>query len=249
VARWLLKCLEMGHDTTSDDFGTGAHTPERPSARARRPTGRTGLLRLVERDAERVSPDRALEYWREFADGRLTLVAHAPSDTTRLVLARPCRATRPGPLGPREQKALSLALEGYSQKYIGYELGIAPPTVTSTLASSLKRLGIASRVELTEVFGAFGDGKLEPGVGQIAACRFDLEGDTYVRFEIPLRKLEPPAGLTQAERDVVKGVLSHKSNAEIASERRTSVRTVANQLRAVYGKLGISGRCALIETC
>jgi DNA-binding CsgD family transcriptional regulator len=59
----------------------------------------------------------------------------------------------------------------------------------------------------------------------------------------------PTVGLTCAERQVVLGVLSDKSNAEIAQTRRVSVRTVANQLRAVYQTLGVSGRSELICAC
>ncbi len=87
------------------------------------------------------------------------------------------------------------------------------------------------------------------GAPCVSACHFELDGETYAVFELPLRRLEPPPCLTAAEREVVLGVLNHCSNAEIASARRTSVRTVANQLRAVYGKLGISGRAELIESC
>lgn len=48
--------------------------------------------------------------------------------------------------------------------------------------------------------------------------------------------------LTGAERDVVRGVLAGWSNARIARERNSSPRTVANQLAAIYRKLGISSR-------
>jgi DNA-binding CsgD family transcriptional regulator len=68
-------------------------------------------------------------------------------------------------------------------------------------------------------------------------------------LEIGLRELEPPSGLTSAEQQVVGLVIQGKSNAEIAAERGTSIRTVANQLRSVYAKLKISGRAQLLRAC
>ena len=60
---------------------------------------------------------------------------------------------------------------------------------------------------------------------------------------------QPPAGmerLSRSERDVIDLVLEGCSNAEIAVRRRTSVHTVANQLKAVFRKLGCSGRSELV---
>jgi DNA-binding NarL/FixJ family response regulator len=54
-----------------------------------------------------------------------------------------------------------------------------------------------------------------------------------------------PPEITEAERDVIRAVLRGDSNREIAARRRTSVRTVANQLRSIFGKLGIVSRAEL----
>ncbi len=51
--------------------------------------------------------------------------------------------------------------------------------------------------------------------------------------------------LTEAERDVVLGVVSGLSNAEIAARRSASPRTVANQLAAIFRKLGVDSRAEL----
>ena len=60
---------------------------------------------------------------------------------------------------------------------------------------------------------------------------------------------QPPAALQQlsrSEREIVDLVLEGCSNAEIAGRRRTSVHTVANQLKAVFRKFGCSGRGELM---
>jgi DNA-binding CsgD family transcriptional regulator len=52
----------------------------------------------------------------------------------------------------------------------------------------------------------------------------------------------PPDTLTVAERAVAAALLEGLSNAKIASARRTSVRTVANQVASVLRKLGVRSR-------
>jgi DNA-binding CsgD family transcriptional regulator len=83
----------------------------------------------------------------------------------------------------------------------------------------------------------------------ITAHELSIEGEAYAVLEIALRELEPPSGLTAAEQQVVCLVIQGKSNSEIAVERGTSIRTVANQLRSVYAKLKISGRAQLLRVC
>lgn len=48
--------------------------------------------------------------------------------------------------------------------------------------------------------------------------------------------------LSPAEREVAQLMASGMTNSQIASARGTSIRTVANQARAIFAKLGVSGR-------
>jgi DNA-binding CsgD family transcriptional regulator len=50
------------------------------------------------------------------------------------------------------------------------------------------------------------------------------------------------AQLTSAESDVVRRILAGHSNARIARDRGTSVRTVANQVASILRKLGVRSR-------
>ena len=52
-------------------------------------------------------------------------------------------------------------------------------------------------------------------------------------------------GLTEAERQVALDALAGYSNQAIAERRGSKMRTVANQLAAVYRKLGVSSRAEL----
>ena len=83
----------------------------------------------------------------------------------------------------------------------------------------------------------------------LEAATFGVDGDDYVVFSFPVPELTPPACLTIAEREVVRGLLAGKSNAEIAEARGCSVRTVANQLRSIFHKLDVSSRAEVVQHC
>lgn len=48
--------------------------------------------------------------------------------------------------------------------------------------------------------------------------------------------------LTAAEREVAAAILEGKSNAAIAKQRKSAVRTVANQVASIFRKLGVHSR-------
>ena len=51
-----------------------------------------------------------------------------------------------------------------------------------------------------------------------------------------------PASLSAAERIVALALLKGLSNSEIATARKTSIRTVANQVASLFQKLGVRSR-------
>jgi DNA-binding NarL/FixJ family response regulator len=69
----------------------------------------------------------------------------------------------------------------------------------------------------------------------------------FAVVSIPVAPRSAPDSLTNAEANVLCGILSGKSGREIAVERRTSVRTVANQVASVYRKLGVTSRTELVR--
>ncbi len=78
--------------------------------------------------------------------------------------------------------------------------------------------------------------------GDVDLWRFQLGGAEFV---VASRDLVAPLArypLTPAEQAVCRLVLDGHSNEEIARERGTSKRTVANQLQSVYIKVGVRGR-------
>jgi DNA-binding NarL/FixJ family response regulator len=85
----------------------------------------------------------------------------------------------------------------------------------------------------------------------VTAYRFDAPNEDLVVFVWPTEGEEkgarrPTSPLSRAEQEVLDLVLEGRSNAEIAAARRTSQRTVANQVAAILDKLGAASRFELI---
>jgi DNA-binding NarL/FixJ family response regulator len=84
-----------------------------------------------------------------------------------------------------------------------------------------------------------------PPAGLLGA-RIHLEGKELAVLAFPMRAPRFPAAFSAAEREVALALVEGRSNAEIAAARGTSVRTVANQIVAIYRKLGVHSRPELI---
>ena len=79
----------------------------------------------------------------------------------------------------------------------------------------------------------------------LRATRFQLAGDDYVVLSYPRSDLAAPAVLTSTEQAVFSALLAGQSNQQIATSRDRSLRTVANQVAAVFAKLGVGSRAEL----
>ena len=74
-----------------------------------------------------------------------------------------------------------------------------------------------------------------------------FEHGTEVVLVLSYAQLRAPktSSLTRAEEDVTRLLLSGRSNASIAEQRKTSIRTVCNQVASIFKKLGVSSRLEL----
>lgn len=73
-----------------------------------------------------------------------------------------------------------------------------------------------------------------------------ISGLRGLLIELPFESAELPSCLTKVEREVVCLLLEGGSNQEIADARGACYRTVANQLAAIYKKLGVGSRTELV---
>jgi DNA-binding CsgD family transcriptional regulator len=178
----------------------------------------------------RADSDGALAMWRGLVDGRWTLVDHFDTDGKRFLVAVENQpAVRdPRALTPREGSALELARGGAAPKDIAYALGVSPSNARALLASGMRTLGVRHRGELY---------RWRPEAGSVE----QLDPKTSV-LVMPETETAQVAGLTVAERDVVRLIRTGARNEEIARVRRTSMRTVANQVASILRKLGVHSR-------
>lgn len=79
----------------------------------------------------------------------------------------------------------------------------------------------------------------------LEAKRSVERGKPAVVLSFPVPRIDWQANLTAAEIDVVRDVLAGLSNAEIGERRGTALRTIANQVAAIFRKLGVSSRLEL----
>jgi DNA-binding NarL/FixJ family response regulator len=77
------------------------------------------------------------------------------------------------------------------------------------------------------------------------ASRFVVRGEEFLVLSYGLGRMRLPSSLTDAEREVAGAFVRGSSMNDIARERGTSKNTVANQLRAIYAKLGATSRLDL----
>ena len=102
-------------------------------------------------------PGGALEMWKSLTQGRWSLVDWFDSDDRRFVLALPNapHVTDPRGLSERESLVATYAMHGDSLKLIGYRLGVSKTSVSATLKSVMRKLGVKTRAQRSERFRAF----------------------------------------------------------------------------------------------
>jgi DNA-binding NarL/FixJ family response regulator len=207
------------------------------SHEASTPTAREALRRAVlTRERARASRRPSGELWPALIAGRWSLFDAFTAAGTRYVVAyeNPTEPTALRALQPRERAVLEHALAGRSGKWVALELALSESAVTRTLHTALRKLGVADSAALAGVRTAV----FEPFEGVDARTGLAIA-------ELPAAA-DSLATLSDAERDIVAGILGGKRIAAIAHDRQTSPRTVAHQLASVYRKLGVSSHRELL---
>lgn len=71
-------------------------------------------------------------------------------------------------------------------------------------------------------------------------------GSDWLLLSFPSGAAGQPAALSEAELEVASRLCEGQSQAQIASARGTAPRTVANQISAIYRKLGVHSKAELM---
>ena len=182
--------------------------------------------------------DQATQLWHELQDGSWSVVDQVDHDQRRFLLTR--RNASPGDRAftKREREVIALSSHGHANKVIAFELGITPSTVSTHLSRAAAKLGMSSRYEIMQTCVALAS-------SDVAVKYVDHAGERYAVLALPI-ELRIPVVLSPAQREVAVLVFQGLSNAAIAKVRKTSVRTVANQIAAILRKLKVGSRAQLI---
>jgi DNA-binding NarL/FixJ family response regulator len=100
--------------------------------------------------------------------------------------------------------------------------------------------GARARKESTPSSASF---VLRFGAVGVACTMLEIGRDLVAVYAVDVG--ERPSPLTDAEVGVLRSLLEGKSNAEIAKERGTATRTIANQVASIFRKHGLSSRAEL----
>jgi DNA-binding CsgD family transcriptional regulator len=211
----------------AEDRARSRDARERLREAARRIDRARGRLR-------RRDPQEALELWRGLVDGRWSLVDRFDSDGRRFVVALRNESPHRDPraLTVRQSQVAHLVSLGLSNKEIGYALGLSESAVGTHVGAALRKLNLRRREELAAEMATR---EVRTSTGRVAGVELTVASRA-------LAALPDDANLSPAEREVVRAALAGKTDAAIARARGRSPRTVANQLRSAFHKLGVSSR-------
>lgn len=191
---------------------------------------------------------RLRQVWNELSAGAQRVVDSFFSDE-RGYLILTTRITAELHPGRDRLAILQDVLCANAQKVVAYERDMAPSTVASNAKACLMFIGLncnPSRVPplvqqaaLASRFAQFDQ--------QVPLYRVEHDGVEYQVVSAPRAEGCLRAVLSDAEFKVVRALIEGHSHVEIAKERGTSRRTIANQLATAFRRIGVSSRGELLH--
>ncbi|MET0791399.1 MAG: helix-turn-helix transcriptional regulator [Polyangiaceae bacterium] len=187
-----------------------------------------------------------LPFWRDLTNGRSHVAdGFYTEDQCYLLLAPNARPRRPLPT--RRQTILEAVLRGLPQKGIAIHQRLAASTIALHAKLALEALGVTDRPSRAHpLLMRMARSASKPAEARCTSWLVNGGSELSVlsmpRPEGALKSLLPCA-----EFEVIRGLVQGLSYEDIALRRDISARTVANQISAVFRRLGVSGRNALLE--
>jgi DNA-binding NarL/FixJ family response regulator len=184
--------------------------------------------------------------WRDLVRGRCRVVEDFFSETRCLLVLAPTRGK--DPIEGRRLDILEAVLCGQRQKNIALDLDLAASTVALNARLALESLGVSgkpSRMHPLLMLAARAACESMHLVARYSAVATADAELSIVSLPRPDRVLDRT--LPSAELAVIRALIEGSSYEEIAAARRTSTRTVANQISAVFRRLHVSGRNELVQ--
>lgn len=189
------------------------------------------------------------ELWQKLADHRLTAVmSFVHEGRASLVLVETAFTSERLGVASRYWSLFESVLLGTGRKALCFDRNLHTSTLAQALRQTLAGIGLncsPDRVPL--VLALLAHLAAGSSTRELKISRAELAGRRYVALSTVLHS-QAWDGLSSAERKVLELRAIGNSYADIARERKTSRRTVANQLAAATHRLGVSGRLDLVRS-
>jgi DNA-binding NarL/FixJ family response regulator len=188
-------------------------------------------------------------FWQALTGGVCRVVDTFFTSRRCYVVTAERKACGGPPVRGRRLKIVERILSGCAQKEVALELGLAASTVANDAKAGLASLGITARPSrahpvLMLAAKAASDADLSL-IGSSCVARAGVASLRVIGIARPEVRLS--GVLTSAELAVLPRLIEGHSYEDIARERGTSRRTVANQIASVFQRLHVSGRNELVH--
>jgi DNA-binding CsgD family transcriptional regulator len=211
-------------------------------------------MQALQRDAAQGMPFQLAELWLRLRSGEWRL-RDAFSERGHWYAV--VEATAPGTECERRSRSglamLEQVLLGQTSKVVAIERNLSPSAVASAMRTVLDSIGLDCRLRgVPQILMLSARLSRSPSgqVPQVPSARIaGLAAATRATWVVSTRcpRFDMLDALSRAERAVMLQVLDGCDYKQIASARKTSLRTVANQVTMAFRKLGVSGRAELVD--
>jgi DNA-binding CsgD family transcriptional regulator len=204
---------------------------------------------LVEHDISPGTLDslKLATLWGWLLDGHCSIAGEWSDSERSTVLVKPSDGTRRA-IHPTAVDILEQVWLGEIPKCLASHRGIGRSTIAAHCSNTLRSIGCttdASHASLVLIMAAHDARGISMRSAAVEWVR--TAGDC---FTVSVRIPDPDTRgrLSSGEDHVARLAIAGKSHVEIAEVRMRAVRTVANQMAAIFHKLGISGRAEMRTT-
>ena len=199
-------------------------------------------------DAFSSSEIDAAEVWRDLVTGAYSIVDNFFSREGCYLILKQRGSSVALAGSARRLDILQSVLAGSPQNNVAIDLELAPSTVALHYKQGLVSLGASDRpsrahplLMMAAIAGT------EPSNARVRSSRFAIHEQQLCTVATRRPDLHLAKTLPSAELAVIRRLVEGFSYADIAAERRTSTRTIANQITAVFRRLRVSGRNELVR--
>jgi DNA-binding NarL/FixJ family response regulator len=201
----------------------------------------------IARDAQLGKEQALADVWRDLSAWRW-FVADSFCSGQRCFAVLTQREGAPAP-SARDVACLAENLRGESEKELAYASNRSVSTIAGRISRVLRGMGLPTQAARVPVLVSIAAHAAREETRILYGRATRLQGAasrTYV-ISAPRPDTQLPSSLTCAEGSVVRLFVEGLSHSDIAQQRSTSTRTIANQLAAVFSKLGVSGRRSVLS--